>query len=105
MESSRLEKLLELQTLYPDDLFNKYAVAMEYLGLGKASIAKEIFEQVLKSDKNYVPAYYQLGLILMNEGNETKALEVFENGLTQAKLKNDSRSTREFQAAIDELTL
>lgn len=103
MESNRLEKLLELQVLYPDDLFNKYAVAMEYLGLGKTSIAHEIFEQVLKSDKNYVPAYYQLGLILVNEGNETKALEVFEKGLISAKLKNDSRAIREFQSAIDEL--
>jgi Tfp pilus assembly protein PilF len=105
MESNRLEKLLELQTLYPDDLFNKYAVAMEYLGLQKTSMAKEVFEEVLKSDKNYVPAYYQLGMILMNEGNEAKALELFENGLVQSKLKNDSRSIREFQAAIDELTL
>jgi len=105
MESNRLEKLLELQVLYPDDLFNKYAVAMEYLGLGKTSIAHEIFEQVLKNDKNYVPAYYQLGMILMNEGNEAKALEHFENGLSEAKLKRDNRSIREFQAAIDELTL
>lgn len=105
MESNRLEKLLELQTLYPDDLFNKYAVAMEYLGLGKASIAKEIFEQVLKSDKNYVPAYYQLGIILMNENNEKGALDVFEKGMASAKLKQDSRSVREFQSAIDELNL
>jgi len=105
MESNRLEKLLELQVLYPDDLFNKYAVAMEYLGLQKTSMAKEIFEQVLKNDKNYVPAYYQLGMILMNEGNEVKALEVFEKGLSEAKLKRDNRSIREFQAAIDELTL
>jgi tetratricopeptide (TPR) repeat protein len=105
MESNRLEKLLELQKLYPDDLFNKYAVAMEYLGLSKTSMAKEIFEEVLKNDKNYVPAYYQLGMILMNEGNENKALELFEKGLSEAKLKKDGRSIREFQAAIDELTL
>jgi len=39
----------------------------------------------------------------VNEGNETKALEVFEKGLISAKLKNDSRSIREFQSAIDEL--
>jgi hypothetical protein len=44
-------------------------------------------------------------MILMNEGNEAKALEHFENGLSEAKLKGDNRSIREFQAAIDELTL
>ena len=80
-------------------------MAIEYLGMGNTTQAKEIFEEVIKNDKNYVPAYYQLGMILMNETNEKEALVAFENGLIEAKLKKDTRSIREFQSAIDELSL
>ncbi len=104
MESNRLLKLLELQAQNPEDLFNTYAVAMEYLSLQENVKAKLLFETVIQIDKNYVPAYYQLGLLLIKQNNEVDALYVFEKGHEQAKIKNDARAIREFKAAIDELS-
>ncbi len=103
MANTRLQKLLEFIKEQPDDLFLKYALAMEYLGLNDIEKAKYCFEEVLKVDKNHVAAYYQLAKIFEILNDETSAVSNYEMGLEQARKKNDMRSVREFNAAIDAL--
>ena len=104
MSNTRLEKLLEFIKEQPDDVFLKYALAMEYQGLNDIEKAKEYFEEVLKVDKNHVAAYYQLGKIFERLNDETSAISIYEKGMEAAKFKNDSRSIREIKTALDELT-
>jgi len=103
MSNTRLQKLLEFISEQPDDLFLKYALAMEYLGINEIVKAKEYFEEVLKVDKNHVAAYYQLGKIFERMGNNPEAIAIYEKGMEAAKIKNDSRSMREIKTALDEL--
>ena len=103
MSNTRLEKLLEFTKEQPDDLFLKYALAMEYQGLNDIDKAKEYFEEVIKVDKNHVAAYYQLGKIFEILDIESSAISMYEKGLENARIKNDMRSIREFNAAIDAL--
>jgi len=103
MSNTRLEKLLEFTKEQPDDLFLKYALAMEYQGLNDIEKAKEYFEEVIKVDKNHVAAYYQLGKIFEILDIESSAISMYEKGLENARIKNDMRSIREFNAAIDAL--
>ena len=103
MANTRLEKLIEFIKEQPDDLFLKYALAMEYQGLNDIEKAKEYFEEVIKVDKNHVAAYYQLGKIFEKLNDETSAISKYEKGLKNARINNDARSIREFNAAIDSL--
>ena len=103
MSNTRLKKLLEFIKEQPQDLFLKYALAMEYLGMNDIEQAKTYFEEVIKSDKNHVAAYYQLGKIFERQGNESSAISIYEKGIEAAKIKNDQRSIREIKTALDEL--
>ena len=51
MSNARLEKLLEFIKEQPDDVFLKYALAMEYQGLNDIQKAKEYFEEVVKVEE------------------------------------------------------
>jgi len=104
MANTRLEKLLEFIKEQPEDLFLKYALAMEYLGLNDIEKAKEYFEEVVKVDKNHVAAYYQLGKIFERLNDESSAISTYEKGMEAAKITNDVRSAREIKTALDELT-
>ena len=104
MSNTRLEKLLEFELEQPQDLFIKYALAMEYLGLGKIEMATGLFNEVIEKDAHYVAAYYQLGKILESKGNETEAIQIFEKGLEEAQLKRDMKTVNEFRTAIEELS-
>ncbi len=104
MSNTRLEKLLEFQRQQPDDLFLKYALAMEYLGIKNMARAFLLFNEVIEKDVHYVAAYYQLGKILEHKGEETAAIRMFEIGLAEAKLKKDFKTVNEFKTAIEELS-
>jgi predicted Zn-dependent protease len=102
MSNSRFDKLLEMLDQQPDDLFLQYALAMEYLGMGKATEAEKQFRAILLVDVHHVASYYQLGKLL--EGtNETEAIQVYEKGMAEAKIKNDLKTVNEFRSALDEL--
>ena len=101
MSNTRLQKLLEFIKEEPEDVFLKYALAMEYLGLKDFENAKNYFEDVIKVDKNHVAAYYQLGKIFESLNDETSAISIYEKGMEAAKLKNDTRSIREIRTALD----
>lgn len=103
MVNNRLQKLQEMLKNDPHDIFIKYAIGMEYLGLNETEIAKKYFEEVIVADLSNVAAYYQLGKIFENSGDEKNAISVFEKGLAEAKIKNDQRSIREINAALDDL--
>ncbi|MEI6507385.1 MAG: tetratricopeptide repeat protein [Bacteroidota bacterium] len=103
MSNTRLEKLKEMLIIEPDDLFLKYAMAMELQGVADVENAQKIFEEIINIDKNHVASFYQLGKIFENKGQDEKAIEIFERGLDAAKAKNDQRASREIKAALDEL--
>ncbi len=103
MPNNRLQKLLGMLEQQPDDLFLKYALGMEFLGMNDTDKAEQAFREVINADEHYVPAYYQLGRMLESAKKETEAMAIFEKGLTEARLKKDRKTIQEFQSALDQL--
>lgn len=103
MSNQRLEKLLEMIEKQPDDLFLQYALGMEYMGKNDADSAERLMRKVIETDKQYVPAYYQLAKLLVNRHLEEEAITYLELGLEEAKKKGDSKTINEFRSFLDEL--
>lgn len=102
MSNSRFEKLLELLEQQPDDLFLQYALGMEFLGMGKTEEAQKQFRAIIAADAHHVASYYQLAK-LVEASNEAEAIQLYETGMAEAKLKNDLKTMNEFRSALDEL--
>ena len=100
---SRLEQLQKFLEEEPADAFTHYAIALEYLSVGKYSEATEKFGEVIALDPNYVAAYHQLGLLLARMNNTRDAIKTFEQGIRAAEYVGDAHARREMGDAIDEL--
>lgn len=100
--SSRLDLLQQFLKEDPNDPFNIYALALEYQ---KHDIAKALFyfNELLNNHPDYLPTYYHLGKLYQELQEREKGLAVFQQGIEKAKLKQDSKTLRELQAAYLEL--
>ncbi len=99
---SRLEQLLRYAREEPNDPFNLYAVALEYLKLDSLKAA-EFFETLLKDHPNYVATYYTYGKLLHGENHFSRAREIFESGIIRATEKGDAKAIGELKNALSEL--
>lgn len=104
MHNPRMVKIQQMLNHSPDDLFLMYALGMEYIGHSDLIAAAIQFRKVLEKDHTYVPAYYQLGLILQEQGHANDAQEIIAKGLNEAIEKSDTRTINEFKTLLDEWT-
>ncbi len=94
----RLGQLKQFMAEEPDDPFNAYALALEYLKTDpKESIL--IFERLTLSHPQYLPTYYPYAQLLIEQKNSAKAEMIFEKGCEMAKQVNDPKTLRELQSA------
>jgi Tfp pilus assembly protein PilF len=84
----------------PDDLFSRYALAMEYRKDGLLAECVMELRDVLKRDSNYVGAYYQLGTVLHLLGEEVEAASIFKTGIQKAEQNGDLHSAKELREAL-----
>lgn len=99
------ERIIQLQRFYeedPEDPFNLYALALEYLkhDLPKA---QKLFETLLDIHSRYLPTYYHAAKLYQELGEKEKASLVFERGISLARELADAKAARELQSAYDEL--
>ena len=103
MTADRLATLKRFLDEDPADPFNHYTVALEYVSMQQYSEAITGFQEILRLDPKYVPAYHQLGLLFSKLNKKEEALRVFEQGIGVAALVGDAHAKSEMQEAIDEL--
>ena len=98
MQAERLKILAEFYQQEPQDPFNCYALAMEYLrtDAGEALI---YLEKLLESHPDYLPTYYKAAEILIENGDTTRALLLYEKGLALAKTQTNTKIFLELQRA------
>jgi tetratricopeptide (TPR) repeat protein len=96
--SNIIEQLEKFARDEPDDPFNHYALALEYLKTDAAK-AQEIFEQLIARHSKYVPTYYQLGQLYVEQGKTEDAISVFERGIVVAREAGDYKAMRELDGA------
>src|SRR5450432_434988 len=102
MNSERIKMLEQFVAEDPTDPFNQYALALELAKSDKLK-AKEIFDQLILSNPDYVPAYYQTALLYLELSLNKEATEIIENGIAQAKKQNNLKAASELRSLLDEV--
>ena len=86
-----------------EDLFSKFALALELLKRNQVNRAKLLFESVYKQDPEYLGVYYHLGKLYQSIDLLDDALFMFKKGVDVATKKNDLRTKSELLEAINQL--
>jgi tetratricopeptide (TPR) repeat protein len=102
MQAERLKILLEHLEQEPNEPFNLYAVAMEYMNNDRKK-ALEYLENLLENHSDYLPTYYHAGALLVENHNYKKALLVYQKGIDLANKLNKTNALRELRGAYQML--
>ena len=94
----RIKQLEKFRKEDPDDPFNIYALALEYLHLDKAK-SMELFEELLKNHPDYIGTYYHAAALFTEFGDNDRANNTYLKGIEVAKGKNETHALRELQSA------
>ena len=96
----RLNQLLEFHKDDPTDSFVTYSLAQEYLKIGEAEKAIEIFDALKQSDPAYVGLYYHYGKTLEYLGRLKEARNVYQTGIDQCRKVGDNHALGELNGAM-----
>ena len=100
----RLDQLLELLKLEPNDSFLRYGVAMEYAKVAQYPDAIREFEELLRRDGDYVPAFFMAGRTQEQAGEPELAKDWYRRGIITAKKVGDTHAAGEIAAALDAIS-
>ncbi len=98
-----MEFLMESLKAKPKDPFLLYALAMELAGAGRDEEAWAQFKILLHEQPEYLPTYYQAGMLLERLGQTEEARQILERGVKLAQEQGNTHTARELGAALAEL--
>lgn len=96
----QLEALLESE---PDDVFLNYALAKELLLEGRVAEALARFDRTIELDADYVPAYFQKGQALADQGELAAARQMLTAGIDAARRTGDTHAINEMAGFLESL--
>ncbi len=99
----RISKLVEYLHSSPNDSFLQHALALEYIKAGNDAEARDLFENILERNPDYVGSYYHLAKLLERADEIDLAKIWYEKGLAAAKAAGDTHSFNELQMAWEDL--
>ena len=102
MNSERIKMLEQFVAEDPIDPFNRYALGLELAKSDKQK-AKDIFDQLILANPDYVPAYYQTALLYIELSLNEEVTSIIENGIAQAKTQNNLKAVSELRGLLDEM--
>lgn len=100
---SRLKQLLTFHEEDPDDSFVRFALAAEYVKLGRLDEGLEMFEDLRTHDPRYVGTYYHLGKLYERLDRPDDAADAYRAGMSMAMELTDFHARSELQSALLEL--
>jgi tetratricopeptide (TPR) repeat protein len=98
MQEERLKILLQYLEEEPDEPFNIYGVAMEYMN-SNSDKALFYLEKLLNEYPDYVPTYYHAAALYFEKEEFEKAEEVFKKGIEIAHQKQNVKAFDELKRA------
>jgi predicted Zn-dependent protease len=101
--NERIERLKSFLADTPNDPFLNHAMALELVKEGDDLAASFYFNKNLENAPNYVATYYHLAKTMERMDNKMRALEIYEEGMKQAKLAADQHSYNELLNAYEDL--
>ena len=81
MTPGRLQKLRRLLKQDPNDPFMNYAVGLEYISKRKYKLGAQKFQKIIEKNQTFVPAYHQLGMLLLRLRKKHEAIEILQKGI------------------------
>ncbi|MBT1703442.1 tetratricopeptide repeat protein [Chryseosolibacter indicus] len=99
--ADRIQQLIAFYNDDPQDPFNIYALALEYLK-SDLTKAKALFDELLQNHQNYIPTYYHAAKLYQELNEREKAIAVYEKGLEVMKRMQDNKAWRELNSAYQE---
>ncbi len=97
---SKIEQLHELLKENQKDTFLRYALALEHVKLKEFELAKNIFQEIIIEDPNYLATYYQYGNLLAETGDNSLAEVIFKKGIDIATEQNKLKTRQELEQAL-----
>lgn len=96
----RIAQLKDFIEKYPEDMFSRHALAMEYLKVGNESQAEEVMRSLLADDPHHTGTYYHLGKLLEKAGRIDQAIAVYEEGIQFCQRLAAHNDLRELKGAL-----
>jgi tetratricopeptide (TPR) repeat protein len=100
-----MNRLLLLQQFYdedPNDPFNAYALAMEYLST-QPEVSQRYFDQLLTSHPEYLPTYYHAAALLAETEQRQEAEDLYKKGMELALKQQNTKTYQELKRALQAL--
>jgi len=98
MNEARLKLLLEYLNEEPNDPFNIYAVATEYVGTFPEK-ALPYFEKLLTAFPDYLATYYHAAALYFALGQNEQASQTYQKGIALAQQQQNQNALRELKNA------
>jgi Tfp pilus assembly protein PilF len=99
----RIEKILDLLKESPHDNFLRHALALEYIKLGDDASARNLFEEILTQNADYIGSYYHLAKLLERNGDTDLAMQWYKKGMQATRQAGDNHTFNELQSAYEDL--
>ncbi len=101
---SRREQLETMLAADPQDTFLRYALAMELDSQGEHEPSLAMFDELIRSEPPYVPAFFMSGQQLAKLERIEEARAVLAAGIDQARTQGDLHAAgemTEFMASLE----
>jgi len=99
----RMQALSDLLAKDPDDIFSRYALAVEYAGEENLDMAIDELREVVRRDPAYFAAYRQLGQIHLKLNQTKSAKEYYRVGIELAEKAGDLHSKKEMEEELEDI--
>jgi Flp pilus assembly protein TadD len=103
MDNERVQFLRDSISANPGDTFARYGLAVELARGGQPAEAWEHFRYLLEHHPDYAPAYYQAGMLLMDQGRNDEARRVLTQGVELTRQQGQKHAESELMAALESL--
>ena len=99
MNINRLQLLQEFYKEDPQDPFNVYALAMEYIN-NNAERAQFYLDELLTNHPDYLPTYYHAAALYAEIGQKERVQALYERGMLLSLQQQQTRTYQELQRAF-----
>lgn len=103
MMDSRLQQIKKMLETEPNDSFLNYALALEYAKADDLQRAIQLIEEIIRRDKNYLGAYYELGKYYELTSQPEKAINIYKRGIAIALQQKNRKAQMELNEALLQL--
>ncbi len=101
MRNERIEALREMLDTDPNDAFALYGLAMDLKAIDAGDEAIALLERLLIVETTHLYGHYQLGELLIADGEMEAAEGVLERGIEHAINAGDAKATNELRGLAD----